>query len=390
MTGPAAREHNETLSRLLRFFAWGGLIAYVPSVWLSAAEGLWLLVVVDTAAYGLVLAAAFVPGMPFGFKLGIVVAVSMAVGVAVLVMTGPFGAGYIWLLAAMILSALFGRRLAAAAVIGVSTAIMLAWGLAVAGGSEGFGGSPMSVAIIGSNLVTIGIALTIVIRRLLSRLEDALTERERIGQRLAEELKETRRVGIELEHALETKELLLRELHHRVKNNMQVVMSLISLAHEDDPDPCDTAKRRVRALSLVNELALSRANGAAVDAGELFRTLASRSFENRFPEPPPVEVRVLSSVDLDPQSAGIGALLASDLLVAMVGLHPGVSLCLRACGPLTACAEIRFPLGFELPGGAMAPVLDNALVRGAMPEVEIAPLAREERGGPGYLLTIRG
>ena len=386
---PAKAEQDATLSRLLRFFAFGGLVAYVPSVWLSVVEGLWVLVAVDTLAYLVVIAAAFMPSMRFGFKLSVVVAVSMGVGVAVLVQTGPFGAGYIWLLAAMVLSALFGRSAAPVAVISLSTGIMLAWGVAVALGAPGFGSSPVSVAIIGSNLLIIGIALTMVIRRLMSRLESSLAERERIGIALERELEETRRVGMELERAVDFKEMLLRELHHRVKNNMQVVLSIIGLAHEGDPDPVATAGRRVRALALVNELVLSRTDSAAVDAGELMKALAGRACENRFPAAPAVRTAEHAVVGLDPQSAGLAAVLASDMLAAMVAVHRGIDMTLRGDGGRGLAVDLRFPPGVRVPAGVMESAIERSLVGALRPELDLVPLPGDGGEGPGVRLLVR-
>lgn len=58
--------------------------------------------------------------------------------------------------------------------------------------------------------------------------------------------------------ALEEKELLLREVHHRVKNNMQVIVSLLRLQSLTitDPDAVEAFTRcevRVRSLAMVHE-----------------------------------------------------------------------------------------------------------------------------------------
>ncbi len=61
----------------------------------------------------------------------------------------------------------------------------------------------------------------------------------------------------ELESSLEQKNVLIREVHHRVKNNLQIITSLLNLQSRHLHDPreieiFDTAKSRINALALVH------------------------------------------------------------------------------------------------------------------------------------------
>lgn len=63
----------------------------------------------------------------------------------------------------------------------------------------------------------------------------------------------------QMQEALKEKETLLREIHHRVKNNLQVVSSLLSLQADkiDDPtltDAFEEAESRVYSMALVHEI----------------------------------------------------------------------------------------------------------------------------------------
>ncbi len=62
----------------------------------------------------------------------------------------------------------------------------------------------------------------------------------------------------ELQQALEQKDTLLREVHHRVKNNMQIISSLLTLqadelACEEDQELFENSKLRIQSMAMVHE-----------------------------------------------------------------------------------------------------------------------------------------
>jgi len=62
----------------------------------------------------------------------------------------------------------------------------------------------------------------------------------------------------QLEHALQQKEILLKEIHHRVKNNMQIVSSLLSLQAdelvcEEDREYFENSRLRIQSMAMVHE-----------------------------------------------------------------------------------------------------------------------------------------
>jgi two-component sensor histidine kinase/PAS domain-containing protein len=87
------------------------------------------------------------------------------------------------------------------------------------------------------------------------------------------------RAKSELEARLAEKEVLLREIHHRVKNNLQVIASLVSLRAEGLEDERSKAafldvQRQVYAIAHVHESLYLSDNLATIDFGDHVRNLA--------------------------------------------------------------------------------------------------------------------
>ncbi|MGB9838702.1 MAG: sensor histidine kinase [Methanothermobacter sp.] len=79
--------------------------------------------------------------------------------------------------------------------------------------------------------------------------------------------------------SLEANRTLLSELHHRVKNNLQIISSLINLqARGMDQDFCELMRAlqlRIRAMALVHELLLSNPEASTVDFASYTERLIS-------------------------------------------------------------------------------------------------------------------
>jgi PAS domain S-box-containing protein len=83
-----------------------------------------------------------------------------------------------------------------------------------------------------------------------------------------------------LRASLQEKDVLLKEIHHRVKNNLQVVSSLLRLQAEtiEDPnlrDAFEDSQRRVRSMALVHEQLYRSADLAHIDFGEYLTGLVN-------------------------------------------------------------------------------------------------------------------
>ncbi len=81
------------------------------------------------------------------------------------------------------------------------------------------------------------------------------------------------------EAALAEKETLLAEIYHRVRNNLQVMVSLIGLYGRAAPEPCrgsfDALGQRVRAIALVQQHLHEAPHIASIDLKDYLHRLAS-------------------------------------------------------------------------------------------------------------------
>lgn len=87
------------------------------------------------------------------------------------------------------------------------------------------------------------------------------------------DITERRRAQQKLEKTLEEKTVLLNEVHHRVKNNLQVISSLLNLQATHAGDPRLTtilseSRNRVRAMALTHQLLYERKDYSRIDLGE--------------------------------------------------------------------------------------------------------------------------
>jgi PAS domain S-box-containing protein len=107
-------------------------------------------------------------------------------------------------------------------------------------------------------------------------LEERVAERTRAldaaNEQLQEQLAALRATDAQLRASLHDKEVLLREVHHRVKNNLQVITSILRLQSQHLPpgmerDTLVAAIGRVRSMALVHEFLYQTADLARIDLG---------------------------------------------------------------------------------------------------------------------------
>ena len=115
-------------------------------------------------------------------------------------------------------------------------------------------------------------------------LDDAPSELRLLGDALSEMAGAIHERDRSLRDAIAQKSLLIKEIHHRVKNNLQVVMSLLSLQAKRLRDPVaqealrDTSTR-INALALVHRILYEIDDENTVDVQKLLEQLAEQTSE---------------------------------------------------------------------------------------------------------------
>jgi len=115
----------------------------------------------------------------------------------------------------------------------------------------------------------------------------AFADRYRILQEQKEEADRSREAVIrneviektaQLRQSLTTKELLLKEIHHRVKNNLQIILSMIRLQRDKISDPatrekCLNIENRINAIAKTYNILIVEENLERIDMEEYIEAL---------------------------------------------------------------------------------------------------------------------
>jgi PAS domain S-box-containing protein len=113
----------------------------------------------------------------------------------------------------------------------------------------------------------------------------------------------TQRMNAEqqLKASLREKEALLKEIHHRVKNNLQIISSLLSLqsdhiTNENAMEALRDSQNRVRSMAMIHEQLYSSGDLAKIDFSQYIKDLAAQLFRTYSVQARSIEV----ALDVEP------------------------------------------------------------------------------------------
>ena len=127
------------------------------------------------------------------------------------------------------------------------------------------------------------------LRKYRLHLEELVKERTaqltKVNKELEAEITERKRAEEQIKAALKEKEVLLKEIHHRVKNNLQLINSLLNLQSRRIHDEkgvtiFEECKNRVNSIALIHEKLYESEDLANINYGEYVRSLTTHLFNS--------------------------------------------------------------------------------------------------------------
>jgi PAS domain S-box-containing protein len=116
-------------------------------------------------------------------------------------------------------------------------------------------------------------------------------------------------------------ETLLKEIHHRVKNNMQVISSLLSIQAKQlkDPEQRDvfhSCRERIRAMSLIHDRLYTTGCYSGIDFGEYLREMTALISSSNRPDQTTVHINLTAEpLEVSIEQAVPLSLISSELVL---------------------------------------------------------------------------
>ncbi|MGB8951747.1 MAG: PAS domain S-box protein [Candidatus Aminicenantales bacterium] len=148
---------------------------------------------------------------------------------------------------------------------------------------------------------------------------------------IARDITHRKQAEEQIRRSLKEKEVLLREIHHRVKNNMQVISSLLRLQAEQISDAnfremLNASQSRIRSMALVHEKLYKSKDLSHINFFDYIQSLAAHLFQFNQVRQDLIQLKInVGNVFLDIQTAIPCGLIINELISnSLKHAFPGV------------------------------------------------------------------
>lgn len=116
-------------------------------------------------------------------------------------------------------------------------------------------------------------------------------------QVIARDITDIKETQIKLEQALKDKDMLMKEIYHRVKNNLMVISSLLNLQSryiedEEAKGIFKESQNRAHSMAIIHERLYRSSDLKKIDFGDYIRTLANDLYHTYVPDPGRVNLQI--------------------------------------------------------------------------------------------------
>jgi len=189
------------------------------------------------------------------------------------------------------------------------------------------------------------------------RIQERTAELKSANEDLQAEITDRKAAEEKLKASLEEKEVLLREIHHRVKNNLQIVSSLLYLQSKSATDEAaieafKESQNRIKSMALLHEKLYRSSNMAKIDFAEYIKNLVSYLHQSYGASSRKIELKI----NIDNVLLGIDTAIPCGLIISEL-----VSNSLKHAFPEGASGEIRVELHSVEDNGFKMIISDNGI-----------------------------